>query len=89
MYDIFNSSVRATVTYRATHQDKHLMLEFVNHANAHSVAKFFAPDDASAIYVQLALLCPYDKVSFGNFVDMFEREEHRVGSFPNADKLFF
>lgn len=72
---VFTNGLRAFRVYRIStkaQSEKLAFLEFINRLNRISVAKIYSGDDW--VTIELWYLCPYEKVSFGQFLTTLQDE---------------
>jgi hypothetical protein len=89
---VFTKGIRLMEIYGTAEYAKNNrqeLLEFLNTANGAGVAKYSTNTNGSSFFITLFLLSPYEKITFGNFVDLFIKEVDKVGDMSNADKLLF
>ena len=91
MCRVWTSGVRITKFYStsnyAQHNRKELM-EFCNTINMEGIAKYFTNEDGSALGVNMYMYIPYDRIAFGNFIDLFFKELDQIIDRPQAKILF-
>ena len=87
---IYKRGIRITAVWPISEyarNNKLELLEFVNMANYDGLGRYFV-SDSGTFYLQMLLFCPYEGVTFGNLIDLFNSEVVAVGELPNSEKIF-
>ena len=86
---VFTRGIRLSQVYGTTQyaeNNREELLEFINDLNGKGLAKYYTSRDGGGFAIEMFLFSPYEKINFGNFVDLFFKEIARIGDDPNINK---
>jgi hypothetical protein len=76
---VFNNGFRCFLAYEFTENaenDRLSFLEFINDCNDKHIAKVSA--NKKTFFVEMWYFCPYEKISFGEFIKLFNNESDKI-----------
>jgi hypothetical protein len=89
---IFEGAIRLTRIFaipESRQDDKYALLEFVNETNRKLIPQVFINLEHGSFILNLMSFTPYERVAFGKFIEMFQREIDKLVEVPNAENVFF
>jgi hypothetical protein len=81
---VFNSGLRSMLVYGISDNAKKNrlpFLEFINECNDKRVAKISVTNDS--LIIEMWYFCPYEKISFGEFMKLFDDEAQKILNVSN------